>query len=418
MKTKDVVMKNVLELPLITKASRVKIIAALFSIVLICSVVILPEVPEVDTEKETVTRVSDVKLQKKRKIMPTAEAIRLEPMRMNAKAQMVEFEPKSEKRIEQERITLAPTVIAPTERIGSSEVIASTDANILPEENVTDNVIEAPIVPEVGGKTEVVTTPGIMNGEQIGSVSPALAFKGTLRTDYCIGAIVDLSELTITLDGDSVPLDLCAVTGMDTQSVGAKSLTVTYEGESVEIPYGVVDYKAVLHTTGTEIITSLRDYALDAEAVGTPNRLGKEFTGWYRDAECTIPFISAKQGEVSLELYAGWKDFANYICDDSGYIQSYSGASGSVRDGLLNLPAHSSCVGVRATAFAGLNEFVTDVYVPANITNIESGAFDVLPYVFWIYVHPDNPVYTSVDGILYTKDMSSVVAYPSQRVGW
>ena len=56
-----------------------------------------------------------------------------------------------------------------------------------------------------------------------------------------------------------------------------------------------------------------------------------------------------------------------------------------------------------------VNELQTD------ITNIESGAFDSLPYVFYIYVHPDNPAYSSDAGILYTKDMSTLVAYPSCR---
>ena len=69
----------------------------------------------------------------------------------------------------------------------------------------------------------------------------------------------------------------------------------------------------------------------------------------------------------------------------------------------------------KRNAFVNLEEFVTDIYIPANITHIEAGAFDSLPYVFYIYAHPDNPAYSSVDGILYTKDMSTVVAYPSCR---
>lgn len=411
-------MKNMFEFPAITRVSHVKMIAALFFFVFVCSVVTMPEIPVLESEKETVARASDIELQKRRRIIPTTETIRLEPVRMEVKTKTAEFKPESRKITDEAEIKIDPGVAAPTESVAPSEMIASADIDILPEESGKEDVIAAPVIPEVNEKTDGVTTSGITSGEQIESASLALTVKGALRTDYCVGAKVDLSGLTITFDGKSVPLEMCTIMGMDTQSAGDKILTVIYEGESVEIPYGVVDYKVVLHGVGTEMTSSLRDYALDVEAIGMPTRLGKEFTGWYRDEACTVPFVSAKQGEVVLELYAGWRDFTNYICDDSGYIQGYSGAMGSIRDGLLNLPAHSACVGVRANAFAGLNEFVTDIYVPANITNIESGAFDVLPYVFWIYVHPDNPVYTSVDGILYTKDMSSVVAYPSQRIGW
>lgn len=242
-----------------------------------------------------------------------------------------------------------------------------------------------------------------------------LTYEGELREDYCVGSIIDLSELKLLLDENVVPMEECTIEGLDTSVPGDYFVNVTYDEYSVEIPYTVIDYKVILHGIEEEQSHSLLNYEMDANVIGTPVKLGKEFTGWYRDEACTIPFVTALPGEVSLDLYAGWKDFDKFVCDEAGYITGYTGGYGSITDGLLNLTEHPSCIGVKASAFVNLEEFVTDIYIPANITHIESGAFDCLPNVFYIYVHPDNPAYSSEAGILYTKDMSTVVAYPSCR---
>lgn len=51
--------------------------------------------------------------------------------------------------------------------------------------------------------------------------------------------------------------------------------------------------------------------------------------------------------------------------------------------------------------------------IPASVKEIpEAVLADVIAY----NVHPDNPYYCSVDGVLFTKDMKELVAYPKQRV--
>lgn len=278
----------------------------------------------------------------------------------------------------------------------------------------TETLEPAVVLPE----TETIGFEKLTRSEEMDEpviAIPVMSYKGNLRTDYCTGSVIDLSELELLLDENVISLEECMIEGLDTMVPGEYVANITYGEHSVEIPYTVIDYEAVLHGAGEEIRMHLVNYELDAGAIGIPERLGKEFTGWYRDEECTIPFVAALPGEIALDLYAGWKDFDRFACDDAGYITGYTGAYGSITDGLLNLTAHPSCIGIRADAFVNLEEFVTDIYIPANITNIESGAFDCLPYVFYIYVHPDNPAYSSDAGILYTKDMSTVVAYPSCR---
>ncbi len=58
---------------------------------------------------------------------------------------------------------------------------------------------------------------------------------------------------------------------------------------------------------------------------------------------------------------------------------------------------------------------IKTIYIPANVTNIYREAFAFSDSLEAINVAEDNMVYMSVDGVLFTKDMKSMVAYPCGR---
>lgn len=55
------------------------------------------------------------------------------------------------------------------------------------------------------------------------------------------------------------------------------------------------------------------------------------------------------------------------------------------------------------------------VTLPSTVRLVEPGAFIDAYNLETIEVSPDNPWYTSVDGVLYTKDKATLVAYPPGR---
>ncbi|MBE5778358.1 MAG: hypothetical protein E7331_03385 [Clostridiales bacterium] len=55
------------------------------------------------------------------------------------------------------------------------------------------------------------------------------------------------------------------------------------------------------------------------------------------------------------------------------------------------------------------------VYIPSTVERIEPGAFAAMNELQQIEVSPKNPYFTSVDGVLYTKDMTALIAYPVGR---
>lgn len=68
-------------------------------------------------------------------------------------------------------------------------------------------------------------------------------------------------------------------------------------------------------------------------------------------------------------------------------------------------------------ALSGLGSAVEEIEIPANITNIQPGAFVGLSDLGWIEADAANPAYVTVDGVLYTADGTVLLAFPAAWTG-
>ena len=71
---------------------------------------------------------------------------------------------------------------------------------------------------------------------------------------------------------------------------------------------------------------------------------------------------------------------------------------------------------IEDTAFE-LCSALTTVTIGSGVTSIGSHVFQMCPSLVEIIVSPENPAYCSVDGILFSKDMTSIVKYPPTKTG-
>ena len=76
----------------------------------------------------------------------------------------------------------------------------------------------------------------------------------------------------------------------------------------------------------------------------------------------------------------------------------------------LELP--NSLTTIEEHAMLGCNS-ITEFYVPRNLVNIAYNAFVSFQNVRYYSCSPLNPKYRAVDGLLYSKDMTKLVAYPA-----
>lgn len=61
------------------------------------------------------------------------------------------------------------------------------------------------------------------------------------------------------------------------------------------------------------------------------------------------------------------------------------------------------------------DEYVKYIYIGASVRHIDERAFFYCKQLRAVYVDEDNPYYTDVDGILFTKDMKKMLLYPICR---
>ncbi len=73
-------------------------------------------------------------------------------------------------------------------------------------------------------------------------------------------------------------------------------------------------------------------------------------------------------------------------------------------------------ISIGNNAFTGCTN-LTSVTIPNSVASIGSGAFFNCENLDNIYVDPNNPVYNSTDGVLFNKNQTVLVQYPTAREG-
>jgi len=95
---------------------------------------------------------------------------------------------------------------------------------------------------------------------------------------------------------------------------------------------------------------------------------------------------------------------------DNPYYYFYT-----VKDnGCTSINVHSSTVVLGPVAMAFCKQ-MTEINIPASVTSIKNGAFSSSAPLANINVDSKNKVYSSLDGILYSKDGRTLIAFPDAK---
>lgn len=103
-----------------------------------------------------------------------------------------------------------------------------------------------------------------------------------------------------------------------------------------------------------------------------------------------------------------------FLVDTSGMICGIADTD-VISDGYLVLPAEG-CSGIRVSAFAEISAPITEIYIPANITQIEEGAFACLSCLEWLEAEGSDSCFTE-DGVLFSENGTCILGFPSARTG-
>lgn len=105
-----------------------------------------------------------------------------------------------------------------------------------------------------------------------------------------------------------------------------------------------------------------------------------------------------------------------FLIDGDGMIYGINEEMLDCTSGVLELPSEN-CVGIRSHAFINGFTDIYEIYIPSNISVIETGAFDGIDNLFDIMVEEGNINYTSIDGVLYDEEEITLLAFPAGRTG-
>ncbi len=107
-------------------------------------------------------------------------------------------------------------------------------------------------------------------------------------------------------------------------------------------------------------------------------------------------------------------DFQYAIVNSRIIIKKYIGASATpvIPDNINGLPVTT----IAGSAFFR-NKTVQSVYIPQSVTTIAAKAFGECDSLTQIKVSPDNTVFASVNGILYSKDLTVLKTFPGGLSG-
>ena len=122
------------------------------------------------------------------------------------------------------------------------------------------------------------------------------------------------------------------------------------------------------------------------------------------------------ENENEEETIAVGNTDTGYLINAEGMICGLSGSKEVIKDGVLCFPEEGRS-GIAAGALAALGSQVEEIEIPANITEIQPGAFVGLSNLGWIEADEANPAYVTVDGVLYTADATVLLAFPAAWTG-
>ena len=122
------------------------------------------------------------------------------------------------------------------------------------------------------------------------------------------------------------------------------------------------------------------------------------------------------ENEDEEEPIAAGNTDTGYLINAEGVIYGLSGDKEVIQDGVLSFP-EEGCSQIARGALSGLGSAVEEIEIPANITNIQPGAFVGLSNLGWIEADAANPAYVTVDGVLYTADGTVLLAFPAAWTG-
>ena len=267
----------------------------------------------------------------------------------------------------------------------------------------------------------------------------------------------DENPFTLTLTGNGYnPTSTTAATGV-TQT------TATLNG--IVNPYGVSTTVVFEYGTTTEYgsianVTLSPDDGLEAQNVSAEISGLEPGTNYHYRLIATNSQSSTSGGDRTFTTPTDWTDFTYTISDDQVTITGYTGSGGAVVipgiiegfpvvaigesaffdndtitsvvipegvygiglsaflycDSITSVTIPNTVTYIESQAFRGCTS-ITSIFIPESVHFISVFAFDLMSSLTGFTVDPNNASFSSLDGVLFNKDQTTLLVFPGGQTG-
>jgi len=253
--------------------------------------------------------------------------------------------------------------------------------------------------------------------------------QGTLKptfsptvTSYTVSVGNNVTSITISATANS---STATVTG-----TGSKSLNVGQNTFNIKVTDGSgADQKTMTYTivvTQESFPDADIQWELSSDGVLTISGKGKmpdytsENSPWYAQI-LKIKKIVIEDGISSIGNYAFYNCYRFTEISIPESVTAIGDYAFKSCDYLISVKLSQNILSIGQHAFENCIN-MTSITVPKSVINIGDNAFgttwlDRKTKFTEIIVEEDNPVFKSVDGILFNKDMTTLICYPANKEG-
>ena len=208
--------------------------------------------------------------------------------------------------------------------------------------------------------------------------------------------------------------------GLSQESLSKLQLTAAAETENTNLvgaSFGLELEYDYLDDGTLEITKFVSSYSTDVELPSTIE--GKQITsiGHSAFSGCSdITSITIPNGVTSIGYWAFEKcsNLTSIIIPDS--VKTIGGYAFSNCSSLTDITIPDGVTTIGYSAFADCRK-LTSINIPESVTRIGNSAFSNCNSLETFMVDPENPSYTSEDGVLFNKDLTTLLYYPKGKSG-
>ena len=268
----------------------------------------------------------------------------------------------------------------------------------------------------------VVVDGALLNNKKTVLISfPAASKISKLDIPATVVEIAEYAFMGSALTSISIPKDLAKITDAFGLNTSLQTITVDpanpnfsivdgniYNADKTSLLFAPAD-KSKSDLVIPDGITSVSSWifsnlAKTLKTVSIPATLENIDSYWFYDSAAltSITVDSKNPNFTSIEGVLFNKDQTSLIV----YPQSKSGDSYTFPKSVIALQIYGT----------PMESTLKTINIPETLLTINPGAFNGWASLVKINVDPANPNYTSVDGVLFDKDLKKVIAYPQGKV--